>query len=60
MEREYSSAGRARPCQGRGRGFEPRLPLTGDVAEWLGSGLQNRLHQFDSGRRLKLFAAFYV
>ena len=22
-----SSVGRARPCQGRGRGFEPRLPL---------------------------------
>ena len=25
---ESSSVGRARPCQGRGRGFEPRLPLT--------------------------------
>ena len=24
---ESSSAGRARPCQGRGRGFESRLPL---------------------------------
>ena len=24
----------------------------GDVAEWLGSGLQSRPHQFDSGRRL--------
>jgi hypothetical protein len=24
---ESSSAGRARPCQGRGRGFEPRLSL---------------------------------
>ena len=22
-----SPVGRARPCQGRGRGFEPRLPL---------------------------------
>jgi hypothetical protein len=26
---ESSSAGRARPCQGRGRGFEPRLSLRG-------------------------------
>jgi hypothetical protein len=25
---------------------------TGDVAEWLRSGLQSRLHRFDSGRRL--------
>ncbi len=25
--RESSSAGRARPCQGRGRGFESRLSL---------------------------------
>ena len=25
--RENSSAGRARPCQGRGRGFEPRFSL---------------------------------
>jgi hypothetical protein len=24
----------------------------GDVAEWLRSGLQNRLHRFNSGRRL--------
>ena len=24
---ENSSAGRARPCQGRGRGFEPRFSL---------------------------------
>ena len=28
--------------------FEP----IGDVAEWLRSGLQSRVHQFDSGRRL--------
>jgi hypothetical protein len=28
------------------------LPLPGDVAEWLRSGLQSRLHRFDSGRRL--------
>jgi hypothetical protein len=26
--------------------------LPGDVAEWLRSGLQSRLHRFDSGRRL--------
>jgi hypothetical protein len=24
----------------------------GDVAEWLRSGLQSRVHRFDSGRRL--------
>ena len=28
------------------------LPLRGDVAEWLGTGLQNPLHRFNSGRRL--------
>jgi hypothetical protein len=26
--------------------------VRGDVAEWLRSGLQSRLHRFDSGRRL--------
>src|SRR6476619_4595643 len=26
--------------------------VPGDVAEWLRSGLQSRLHRFDSGRRL--------
>ena len=31
-------------------GFSPQHP--GDVAEWLRSGLQSRLHRFDSGRRL--------
>ena len=31
----------------------PRYNETlGAVAEWLGSGLQSRLHQFESGRRL--------
>ena len=25
----------------------------GDVAEWLGRGLQNLVHRFESGRRLK-------
>src|SRR3954452_1712991 len=28
--------------------------VPGDVAEWLRSGLQSRLHRFDSGRRLGL------
>ena len=28
-------------------------PPSGDVAEWLGAGLQNPLHRFDSGRRLQ-------
>ena len=27
IECENSSVGRARPCQGRGRGFEPRFSL---------------------------------
>ena len=27
-------------------------PVPGAVAEWLRSGLQSRVHQFDSGRRL--------
>jgi hypothetical protein len=30
----------------------------GDVAEWLRSGLQSRLHRFDSGRRLCMHEAF--
>jgi hypothetical protein len=29
-----------------------RLPTLGAVAEWLRSGLQSRVHRFDSGRRL--------
>ena len=29
----------------------------GALAEWLRSGLQSRLHQFDSGRRLSLWRA---
>ena len=29
-----------------------RFRTPGDVAEWLRSGLQSRLHRFDSGRRL--------
>ena len=52
-----SSAGRARPCQGRGREFESRFPLqysSGGMAEWLCSGLQIRGSRFDSGFRLHL------
>ena len=33
------------------------LRPSGDVAEGLGSGLQSRLHQFDSGRRLLIIGA---
>jgi hypothetical protein len=33
------------------------LSRRGDVAEWLGTGLQNPLHRFKSGRRL-LFPGF--
>jgi hypothetical protein len=28
------------------------VQVQGDVAEWLGTGLQNPLHRFNSGRRL--------
>jgi hypothetical protein len=31
-------------------------PQWGHVAEWLRSGLQNRLHQFNSGRGLQYLA----
>ena len=34
-------------------GSNPVFRSNGDVAEWLRSGLQNRLHEFDSRRRLK-------
>ena len=30
-------------------------PPRGHVAEWLRNGLQNRVHQFNSGRGLHLF-----
>ncbi len=30
------------------------LAAAGALAEWLRSGLQSRLHRFDSGRRLRL------
>jgi hypothetical protein len=35
----------------RGRPYKS-APRWGHVAEWLRAGLQNRLHQFDSGRGL--------
>ncbi len=64
--RGRGSVGRASPCQGEGRGFESRRPLGGDihlvdssldggVAERRGSGLQSRIHGFES--RLHLAAA---
>jgi hypothetical protein len=34
------------------RPLDTLVVLPGDVAEWLRSGLQSRLHRFDSGRRL--------
>ena len=45
-----SAAATTEPGQIRGAS----LDLRGDVAEWLRSGLQSRLHRFDSGRRLWL------
>ncbi len=49
-----SSVGRARPCQDRGREFEPRLPLHKPLKHcrrcaWL----VIMITRFDSGRRLK-------
>src|SRR6188472_2076573 len=45
----------------RGSGLTRRAPDTidgpGDVAEWLRSGLQSRVHRFDSGRRLRKMPA---
>ena len=64
-----SSVGRAIPCQGIGREFEPLFPLQvmskgkpplpffvrvfGAIANRLCNGLQIRLAQFDSGSRLQ-------
>ena len=31
----------------------------GAIAEWLGTGLQNLLHRFDSGSRLQSIAMYY-
>ena len=55
-------SGSASPCQGEGREFESRHPLGeiprwgftdgGGVAERRGSGLQSRLHGFESRRHL--------
>jgi hypothetical protein len=57
-------SGSASPCQGEGREFESRHPLGeasrwgftrgGGVAERRGSGLQSRLHGFESRRHLGL------
>lgn len=63
-----SAVGSAQPCQGWGREFESRHPLEcsrssrrsaargvnphGGVAERLGTGLQSRLHGFESRRHL--------
>jgi hypothetical protein len=42
------------PAQaGRGASLDTLAVFPGDVAEWLRSGLQSRLHRFDSGRRLE-------
>ena len=46
--RGCSAVGSASPCQGEGREFESRHPLHGGLVEWLGNGLQNRVHGFDS------------
>ena len=49
------------PEQSAGESHEHALRVSsdfvGDVAERLGSGLQSRLHQFDSGRRLLIIGA---
>ena len=61
--RGCGSIGRTSPCQGEGRGFESRHPLRGagsaqpqhshgGLAERLGTGLQSRLHRFESGTHL--------
>ena len=47
------------PETARGAGSDPPRRYSwylGDVAEWLRSGLQSRLHRFDSGRRLARLA----
>lgn len=58
-----SSVGRAPPCQGGGRGFKSRHPLQGKadallklrggLAERRGSGLQSRIHGFESRTHLQ-------
>ena len=60
--RGCGSVGRASPCQGEGRGFESRHPLSignphdpigrGGLAERRGSGLQSRIHGFESRTHL--------
>src|SRR5689334_1156954 len=36
------------------RNLDATIAPRGAVAEWLGRGLQSLVHQFDSGRRLRL------
>jgi hypothetical protein len=45
-----------RRWRAQGAGGRLGYALLGDVAEWLRSGLQSRVHRFDSGRRLSLAA----
>src|SRR3954466_10823954 len=53
--RPMTSTARARRSGSGGSRSAARLsPLLGAVAEWLRSGLQSRLHRFDSGRRLSV------
>ncbi len=53
----HDQQGAAPPAALRGSSAPPRPDTLwgslGDVAEWLRSGLQSRLHRFDSGRRLE-------
>jgi hypothetical protein len=42
----------------RGAFLVVTLDLRGALAEWLRSGLQSRLHRFDSGRRLPIIKPF--
>jgi hypothetical protein len=57
-----SSSGRTADFGSVNRGSNPRGAANrrtdGDVPEWSGSGLQNRLHGFDSRRRLHLCAVY--
>lgn len=56
-----SSVGRARPCQGRGRGFESRFPLNKKIQprEWLFCLLSLYFNIFPIGMPFALLLAFY-
>ena len=45
--------GQQRPSAENGYGLPLGWCARGDVAEWLGRGLQSLVHQFESGRRLR-------